>query len=208
MRISFVQPRCELRPYLESLWVFESPVGMPRTEQSKAAQNGCAKLIIPYENSLIANADGRVHISHEQGLYFVCKRDTSTIIESSSARTGFIAIEFCPFGAYPIFRIPMNETVNRLLDAEDAFGRWGRNVREALSNLQKVEQKVDFIQDQLVSLLRRNQRHNTVIEFCVNTLKGVVADCQFRSWRGRLATAGGVWTSFQTARRLCSKDSG
>jgi hypothetical protein len=37
MRISFVQSRAELRPYLEAFWVFESAIGMPRTDQSMAA---------------------------------------------------------------------------------------------------------------------------------------------------------------------------
>ena len=30
---------------------------------------------------------------------------------------------------------------------------------------------LDFVQDQLVGLLRKNQRHNVLIEFCVKTLK-------------------------------------
>jgi hypothetical protein len=38
MRLSFVQPRAELQPYIESFWVLESPVGMPVT--SMAAPNG------------------------------------------------------------------------------------------------------------------------------------------------------------------------
>jgi AraC-like DNA-binding protein len=173
MQISFVQPRNELCPYLESFWVFESAIGMPRTERSMATPNGCAKLIIPYENSLTSTADGRVQVSREHGLYFVGNRDTSTMIQSSPTKTGFIAIEFCPFGAYPFFGIPMDETVNRLLDSDEVFGRWGRNIREVLCNLDRVDQKLDFVQEQLVALLRRNQRDNTVIEFCVNTLKAV-----------------------------------
>src|SRR5215467_6436463 len=100
MRITFVQPRSELTPYIESMWVLESSVGMPRTDQSMAAPNGCAKLIIPYENSITSIADGRVQLSREQGVYFVGNRDTSTIIQTTSQKTGFIAIEFSPFGAY------------------------------------------------------------------------------------------------------------
>lgn len=56
MRVSFVPPRPELRPYIESFWVFESPVGMPPTDRSMAAPNRCPKLIVPYENSLVSVA--------------------------------------------------------------------------------------------------------------------------------------------------------
>jgi AraC-like DNA-binding protein len=107
----------------------------------------------------------------EQGLYFVGNRDTSTLIHSSSQKTGFIAIEFKPFGAYPIFGIPMHETTNRLLDSDEVFSRWGREVREALRNREGVGRKVDFIQEQLVKLLQKNNRLNGLVEFCVLTLK-------------------------------------
>lgn len=122
MRLSFVQPRPELQPYIESFWVFESAVGMPSTDMSMAAPNGCPKLIIPYENSLVSIANGRTQVSHEEGLYFVGNRDTSTLIRSSMRRTGFIGIEFRPHGAFPFFGIAMQETANGLFDAEVLFG--------------------------------------------------------------------------------------
>jgi AraC-like DNA-binding protein len=171
MNLSFVQPRHELQPYIESFWVFESPIGMSPAENSLAAPNGCPKLIIPYENSLESIADGRTQISHEQGLYFVGNRDTPTLIRSSVRRTGFIGIEFSPHGAFPLFGIAMEETVNGLFDSDELFGQWGRAVRETLGNLERVHQKVDFIQDQLVMLLRKNQKHSPLIEFCVKMLR-------------------------------------
>lgn len=123
MKIAFVQPRPELRPYIAALWVFESNVGMPRRDQSLAAPNGCPKLIIPYDNTLESIANGRYQVTREQGLYFSGNRDTSTLIYSSAWRTGFLGIEFAPHGAFPIFGVPMQETVNRHLDSEVVFGR-------------------------------------------------------------------------------------
>lgn len=171
MRITFVQPRPELSPYIESLWVLESSVGMPRTDQSMAAPNGCAKLIIPYENSITSIADGRVQLSREQGVYFVGNRDTSTVIQTTSQKTGFIAIEFSPFGAYAFWGIPMDESANRLLGSDEIFGQWGRNIREALCNIEQVPEKIDFIQEQLAARLRQSQRSTTLVQFCLQTLK-------------------------------------
>ena len=51
MRISFVQPRQELRSYIEAFWVLESPTGISLTSRTLAVPNGCPKLIIPYKNS-------------------------------------------------------------------------------------------------------------------------------------------------------------
>ena len=149
MKITFIQPRPELRPFIESLWVFESPVGMPQTDSSIAAPNGCSKLVIPYQNSLFSSADGRGQV-HEQGLYFVGNRDSSTLIRSTPQTTRFIVIEFTAHGAYPIFGIPMQELANSLFDAETVFEKWGRDTRESLRNLPTVSQKVDCVQNELV----------------------------------------------------------
>ena len=171
MDLSFIQPRQELRPYIKSFWVCESAVGLPETDRSLAAPNGCPKLIVPYENSLESLANGRLQVSHEQGLYFVGNRDSSTLIRSSSRRTGFIGIEFSPHGAFPVLGIPMQETVNGLFDAYDVFGKWGRDLREALRNLEDVGRKVQIIQDRLVGLLLKNQVDTRLIDFCVRTLE-------------------------------------
>jgi AraC-like DNA-binding protein len=65
----------------------------------------------------------------------------------------------------------MDETANGLFDSEILFGRWTRDVREMLRNLQAVGKKVDFIQEQLVTLLHKGRRDNSVIEFCVGVLR-------------------------------------
>lgn len=171
MNISFVEPLHELRPYIKFLWVFESATGMPASEQSMAAPNGCPKLIIPCENSLESVADGRFQVSREHGLYFVGNRDTSTFIRSSQRQTRFIVIEFHPHGAFPLFGVPMHETRNGLFDSEAVFGKWGRDVRETLGNIENVGHKLDFMQDELAKLLNTNQLDNGLVTFCVRTLE-------------------------------------
>jgi hypothetical protein len=128
--------------------VCESATGMPLTQQNLAAPNGCSKLIIPYENSLFGACEGRSGVSREHGFYFVGNRETATQISSSDRKTGFIGIEFSPHGAFPLFGIRMSETVEeKIFDSEMIFGRWGRETREILCNLQQVDQKLIFIQD-------------------------------------------------------------
>lgn len=171
MKLSFVVPRPELRPFIESFWVFRSAVGMPQQDISIAAPNGCAKLIIPYQNSLTSIGEGCTNINHEGGLYFVGNRDCQALIHSTARETGFVAIEFSPSGAFSFFRLPMDKTTNGLFETETLFGRWGRDVREALGNLEQVEEKVNFIQDQLVKLLHRGTSQSPVVEFCVHALR-------------------------------------
>lgn len=150
----------------------ESATGMPVADRNLAAPNGCSKLIIPYENSLFGACESRSGVSHENGFYFVGNRETATLISSSERKTSFIGIEFSPHGAFPLFGIPMSETIEeKIFDSELLFGRWGRETREALGNLQELNQKLSHIQDALLRLSQRKQHDNRIIDFCVKILK-------------------------------------
>jgi AraC-like DNA-binding protein len=181
MRISFVQPRPELQRYVESFWVIESATGMPLNDSNLAVPNGCSKLIIPYENSLIGISDGCTGVSREHGLYFAGNRDKATLIHSTMRKTGFMGIEFASHGAFPLFGLPMQETVDeKIFDAEVLFGRWGREAREILCNLETLEQKINFIQDELARLSRRGHGSNAVVDFCVRILKRTQGQIQIK----------------------------
>jgi hypothetical protein len=47
MRLRFVRPWPQLRPYIESFWAFEIALGLPAADTSIAASNGSAKPIVP-----------------------------------------------------------------------------------------------------------------------------------------------------------------
>ena len=171
MKISFVRPRPELQPYIESFWVLESPTGLPASATSIAAPNGCSKLIIPYENSIVSVANGRTQMSYAHRMYFVGNRDSATIIRSSAQKTGFIAIEFRPHGALPIFGVPMSETSNQLWETDCMFGQWSRDVQVTLNDLERVDQKVTYIQERLILLLRKNRCDAGLVGYCVEALR-------------------------------------
>ena len=122
MRICFVTPRAELQPYIESFWVLESRHGLPADARSIAAPNGCPKLIVPYDNSIVSEADGRIQLTRAGRMNFVGNRDSATLLRTSAQKTGFIAIEFRPQGAFQVFGLPMSDTANSLQETDDVFG--------------------------------------------------------------------------------------
>lgn len=171
MNIFFIRPRPELLPYIESFWVLESLSGLSASAASIAAPNGCSKLIIPYENSIVSVADGRTQTSHAHCMYFVGNRDSATLISSSAQKTGFIAVEFRPDGAFPIFGVPMSETSNQLWETDCVFGQWSRDVQATLNDLERLDRKVAYIQDRLILLLRKNRRDTALVGYCVGALR-------------------------------------
>ena len=171
MKITFVESNGQLKPYIESIWVFESPFGFPARDSSIAAPNGCPKLIIPYQNSLISTANGASSESHPGRLYFVGNQDGSTQLHSTDQATGFIAIEFSPAGAFPIFGIPMAETARALWETDQLLKSWSQMARDALVNEPRVDRKVQIVQHALIRLLQRNGARSRVVEYCVRRLR-------------------------------------
>ncbi len=171
MKITFIHPRDELKPYIKSIWVFESPVGMQPSDSNLAAPNGCCKIIINCGNSIISSVGGDAWKSEEHGIYFIGNRYIPVHISTPKKMTVFIGIEFYPFGAYPVLGIPMVETANQSFHFEEILEKWGRNVNEALCNFNNIEDKVGFIQQKLIETKRRKQLQNPLVEYCVNSLK-------------------------------------
>ena len=66
MKVSFISPRRELQPYIDSFWVFESSNGVPSNDDCIAAPNGCAKLIYLCENALTVTADVKNESDHKR----------------------------------------------------------------------------------------------------------------------------------------------
>ncbi len=171
MKISFIEPRTELKAFIKSIWIFESPVGMPQSAGSIAAPNGCPKIIINIENSVISSVDGKLQKSKEHEFYFAGNRDVPVQLSTSGIKTCFIGIEFYPHGAYPIFGIPMYETANSLLPFNALLKREERDLTKRLLNRESLKDKIDLIQERFLFSLRKYQLQNPLAAFCVNILK-------------------------------------
>src|SRR5262249_32809595 len=157
-------PRRELQSYLESIWIFESPNGLPAHDASIIAPNGCPKLIFLAENSLVTESNGKTSVSPEGKLYFVGNKVSSALLRTNSTKTGFIGFEFRPGGAFPFFKIPMSETFNDFWEADALFGRWGLKLQEGLNDLTSKQQMVAFVQQRLIVLLPKNVCDNRLVE--------------------------------------------
>jgi len=171
VHLSFFEIRQELKPYIQSVWAFESSMGMPESENNLCVPNGCPKLIITYENSLQSVSNGNIKECREQGIYFRADRNCVTVLRTAMRKTGFIGIEFYPHGAYPIFAIPMAEVGGRSVAVDSLFSDWGQEIIEMVRNQPTVQQKVACLQRQLVGLLPESNSRNSVVEFCVSSLK-------------------------------------
>ena len=176
MNLWFLQPRAELKPCIQSIWVFESDRGLPVSDLSMAAPNGCPKLVVNLENSLISSAQGQAHETREQSLSFIGVRSLPVMLSTPAGKTSFVGIEFMPTGAFPILGIPMAELADRLIPADNLSGFLNASVTDRIWNREGIKEKVDLIQAQLLDAASRGHARNLhtlspIVEFCVDHLR-------------------------------------
>lgn len=101
MRLTQAKIHPRLLPWIDSIWVFESDVGVPETSSRVIAPNGKAKLILSYRNSLHVEHARGFQTGREGGLHFIGVWDESAVISSPLEATGTIGIEFKHEGVRP-----------------------------------------------------------------------------------------------------------
>jgi len=170
LQVRFINPRAELAAYIERFWVLESAAGLPAGKGNIVPPNGCAKLVIPVLNSIDSASSKGNGRSRPGELYFVGNQDSPTVLNSSGSRTVFVTIEFKPDGAFPLFGVPMHELANILCPVAGAFPDWGGAARTAVLDAERVDSKVDAIQQQLLKPTRRRTAGNPLVHYCVEAL--------------------------------------
>ena len=171
MEIMFVEPRPELRRYVQSIWSFENEFGLPLSERSLVTPTGNAKLIISCENGIIVHADGVVREKPDQTVYLLGVRDVPVALHTKPARTLFIGIDFFPHTASAFLRLPMSELTNRLVGFEEVFTELRREVEQLLPGATEPNSKIALIQDILLRRLQESTGTNSVVEYCVEAIR-------------------------------------
>ncbi len=187
MSVIFHEPVIELKPYVRSIWSFQSDRGLSVSERTVIAPTGNAKLILSCENRIVVHADGRQTENRERTAYFLGVRDVPVSLHTSDAPTLFIGVEFYPHSAYPLSRVPMSELTNRLVFLDELLGDIRTQVEPVLDNERSTESKIDLIQRLLIRRLDGGPGVNSVVEYCINRVQkawGLLSIAELESQTG------------------------
>lgn len=170
MRLVRAKVHPHLEPWIDSIWVFESDVGVPQASSRIIAPNGKAKLILSFENRLDVEHAGGIQVGREGGLHFVGIWDQATTISSPVAASGTIGIEFHPNGVSRFAGFPLALSANRVSDAAEVFGNLGRDLEERLRNESSVARKVHLLQGFLLQRLESTKPVSPVLDYVVERI--------------------------------------
>jgi hypothetical protein len=92
-------PNKWLQPYIQTIFILETKVGIPKNEFSLIAPNGSMKLVIPYRNNMRSTI-GQIFREHKEASCFIIGLSTNSANIECDADYGNLCVEFKPFGAY------------------------------------------------------------------------------------------------------------
>lgn len=154
MRLTTVQPRAEIAPWIHHFWVFESGIGLPAEDARIVVPNGRPKLIVPWRNALIAKGAGATQTSPEGEIVVIGIWDQPSILSSPTAETVTIGVEFRPNGLARFFDMDLDALYQRIVPLEEGLGAEGFRLAKRIDSADSIEEAVELVQLFLLSRLR------------------------------------------------------
>lgn len=170
MQLIRFQPYRALKPYVQSIWCFESDRGIPYEDMRLIVPNGQAKLVIPYNNGLISNMNDRHTLAKDLAVTLIGVADIPAIINAQSeSKIGTIGVEFNAKGAYRFFHLPFHEIANQVYQADDVIGKEATELQRRVANADTVSARVIVIQDFLLYKLSQS-KEDQILDYCIDQM--------------------------------------
>lgn len=163
-------PHYYLRPFVSSIWCFESDRGIPLEDMRVVVPNGQVKLVIPYKNGLTSQIDGQYTLAPDTSLTLIGLADKPAVINAQTEREiGTIGIEFHTAGAYRFLHLRFGDIVNQVHPASDVLGKEGAHLQRRISEAGTTEERIAIVERFLLERLSQ-QREDSIVDYCVKQI--------------------------------------
>lgn len=169
MKLEFINPIYELKPYITKIWLFEDNHGF-LNHGTLIAPNAKPKIIIPIKNSIATTDSAKTDVCNEGDIRFIGVRDSPVTLSMPQGVSQSIGLEFTSESAYRFLNIPMNEIANSTCSFADLYGKSGKVLLEEIANCEKIHGKLYLLQKFLLNKLLENNTDNQIINYSINFL--------------------------------------
>lgn len=166
MKLEFINPRQELRPYISKLWTFEDYSGFANCG-TLIVPNAKPKIIISCKNTLTSIDRHTASVCPEGDVCFIGIRDQPVTLQSPAGTACSIGIELNTAGAYRFLNLPMYEVANGMFSFSELYPEIGRQCIEQVANADTLDRKINLIQDFLLLQLLARKKENLIVNFSI-----------------------------------------
>ncbi|HEY2582165.1 MAG TPA: helix-turn-helix domain-containing protein [Mucilaginibacter sp.] len=181
MLLKSIIPYVQLAPFIRSFWIFESDYGHPVTSSRIIAPNACVKIVLPFENNLVAESQSVTQHHPESRLQFIGNADEPYVVSTSARRSGTLIIELTPQGACHFAPFSLHEVTNNIVPFASIYGNEAVRLEERLANTPNPVQKAVLLQDFLVKKLGRVSIQQEIVDFAVSAITSSTGQISIRS---------------------------
>ncbi|WP_246835959.1 helix-turn-helix domain-containing protein [Leptospira meyeri] len=171
MKILSLKIRPELAQIIESIWWFESRMGIPSSDSSIVVPHSSAKLIVPVCGKL-KTEEFDVTIEYPISKLLVTGIwDHPVSIRSSDFQINTLIFRLTTIGGYQIFPFPLHESTNKILYLSDIFGNSANNLEETISKSDDPNLISECIQEFLICSKKILKRENRIVNYVVDQIQ-------------------------------------
>jgi AraC-like DNA-binding protein len=166
-----VDPR--LTAYIESIWTFETAIGLPANDLCTIiVPSARPKLVIPYRGLMFSEINNR-RIEHPQAsMILVGMMERSVVIDSSAI--GVLAIEFKPGTLYRFLGFPLKEVTNTAYPLEVVLGQLGQGLQQRLQSAPDPAGIAHLAQDFLLRQLDALSNEHPLVDYAVKRIQASI----------------------------------
>ncbi|MCG6145827.1 helix-turn-helix domain-containing protein [Leptospira bandrabouensis] len=171
MKLLSLKIRAELAEIIESIWWFESGIGIPSSDSAIVVPHSSAKLIVPVCGKLKTEEFGLTNEYPLSKILVTGIWDHPVSIRSSEYQINTLIFRLTTIGGYQIFPFPLHESTNKILYFSDIFGKPVNNLEESISNIKDPYRISDSIQEFLIYMKNLLNRENPIVNYVVSQIQ-------------------------------------
>jgi AraC-like DNA-binding protein len=152
-----------LNEFVELFWFYDGYTPGPHKKE-RLMPDGSIELVINLREN-----ESRIYDRRNSSTFnrfpgaLVCGPQSNFFVIDTAQQASVIGIHFKPGGAFPFFRLPLDELHNLHVSLEDMWGREAGLLRERLLEAGTAQKKLDLLESCLLAQIRRPLvRHKAV----------------------------------------------
>lgn len=157
-----------LASFVKCIWSQESDRAIFNAGRERILPDSCVELVIHFRDPFLTYfPDGKSAVQPQS---FVVGQMKRFLEIAPAGRTGLIAVRFHARGAYLFFQRPLSEVAVGIVDLEDIWKERARELTERIALASGMMERVQIIEEALLSLLAKNGRYDHTVDQCLQII--------------------------------------